>query len=136
MRIRVFSLALFAGLALAASSAFACGDEPPLNLVASPATKTALRTAYLLAHRAVDPKTVSGPVRGATYYGSYAGTEFAVATFVTPGSAYPTIFERSGGQSWHAVHDTHGGVCTNQVPLELIHVWSLRHWGGRCYVER
>ena len=135
MRVRLFSLVGLAAFVLAAGSAFACGDEPPANLVASPDTKASLRTAYLRAHRAWRPSQVAGPVRGATYYGSYGGTEFAVATFVTPAAAFPTIFERTPGGGWHAVRDTHGGICTNWVPLELIRAWSLRHWGGRCFVE-
>jgi hypothetical protein len=134
MRVRLVSIGLVA-FAFATGSAFACGDEPPANLVASPATKAALRVAYLRSHTGWQPEHVAGPVRGRTYYGTYGGTEFAVATFVTPASSYPTIFERTPGSNWHAVRDTHGGICTNWVPRELIRVWSLRHWGGSCFVE-
>ena len=135
MRLRLISLVGLTAFVLAAGSAFGCGDEPPVNLVASPTTKAGLRAAYLRAHGAWRPEQVGGPVRGATYYGSYAGTEFAVATFVTPDSSLPTVFERTPGSGWHAVRDTHGGICTNWVPVELVRLWSLRHWGGRCFVE-
>ena len=135
MRVRLVSTIGLAIFSLAAGSALGCGDEPPANLVASSATKAGLRSAYLRAHRAWRPEQVAGPVVGTTYYGSYGGTEFAVATFVTPDSVFPTIFERTPGNGWHAVRDTHGGICTNWVPLELIRTWSLRHWGGRCFVE-
>jgi len=31
--------------------------------------------------------------------------------------------------------ETHGDICTNVVPVDLIVAWSLEHWGGRCYLE-
>ena len=98
------------------------------NLVVKPGTKAALRRAYLAAH----PGTAVGdPVPGRTYYGSYSGTRYAVATF----GAYPTIFRTDEHGRWRVRRETHGGIWTNVVPIDLIVAWSLEHWGGNCYVE-
>lgn len=98
------------------------------NLVVKPGTKAALRRAYLAAH----PGTAVGdPVPGRTYYGSYSGTRYAVATF----GADPTIFRTDEHGRWRVRRETHGGICTNVVPIDLIVAWSLEHWGGNCYVE-
>jgi len=69
----------------AAAPVFACGDGPWMgeNLVATPGVKAALRSAYVRAHPGA---AVAGPIPGRTYYGSYSGTRYAVATF---GSCHP-----------------------------------------------
>ena len=112
-----------------AGPVLACGDGwMGVNLVVKPGTKAALQRAYLAAH----PGAVVGdPVPGRTSYGSYSGTRYAVATF----GRYPTIFRTDQHGRWHVRRETHGGICTNVVPIDLIVVWSLEHWGGRCYVE-
>jgi hypothetical protein len=115
-----------------AGPVLACGDGwMGVNLVAKPAVKDALRSAYLAAHPRLSPSRVGGPAPGRTYYGSYSGTRYAVATF----GAYPTIFRADQHGRWHVRRETHGGICTNVVPLDLIMVWSLEHRGGRCFVE-
>jgi hypothetical protein len=115
--------------AVLAGPVLACGDGwMGVNLVARPGVKAALRRAYLAAHPGA---AVGDPVPGRTYYGSYSGTRYAVATFGT----YPTIFRIDRHGRWHVRRETHGGICTNVVPLDLIMVWSLEHWGGRCFVE-
>ena len=112
-----------------AGPVLACGGGwMGVNLVVKPGTKAALRSAYLAAHPGV---AVGDPVPGRTYYGSYSGTRYAVATF----GAYPTIFRTDQHGRWRVRRETHGGICTNVVPIDLIMVWSLEHWGGRCYVE-
>lgn len=112
-----------------AGPVLACGGGwMGVNLVVKPGTKAALRSAYLAAHPAA---AVGDPVPGRTYYGSYSGTRYAVATF----GGYPTIFRTDQHGRWHVRRETHGGICTNVVPIDLIMVWSLEHWGGRCYVE-
>jgi hypothetical protein len=112
-----------------AGPVLACGDGwMGVNLVVKPGTKAALRKAYLAAHPGA---AVGDPVPGRTYYGSYSGTRYAVATF----GAYPTIFRTDQHGRWRVRRETHGGICTNVVPIELIAVWSLERWGGRCYVE-
>jgi hypothetical protein len=112
-----------------AGPVLACGGGwMGVNLVVKPGTKAALRAAYLAAHPGAE---VGGPVPGRTYYGSYSGTRYAVATF----GRYPTIFRTDGHGRWRVRRETHGGVCTNVVPIDLITVWSLEHWGSRCYVE-
>ena len=120
-----------------AGPVLACGDGwMGVNLVATPGVKAGLRSAYLAANRAVAPARVGSPVPGKTYYGSYSGTRYAVATFSVGGApAYPTIFRTDTHGRWHLRRQTHGGVCTDVVPIDLIMVWSLYHWGGRCYVE-
>ena len=115
--------------AVLAGPVLACGDGwMGVNLVARPGVKAALRRAYLAAHPGA---AVGDPVPGRTYYGSYSGTRYAVATF----GAYPTIFRTDRHGRWRVRRETHGGICTNVVPLDLIMVWSLEHWGGRCFVE-
>ena len=68
---------------------------------------------------------------GRTYYGDYSATRYAVATF----GAYPTIFRADGRGRWHVRRETHGGICATVVPIGLINVWWLDHWGGLCFVE-
>jgi hypothetical protein len=112
-----------------AGPVLACGGGwMGVNLVVKPGTKAALRKAYLAAHSGA---AVGDPVPGRTYYGSYSGTRYAVATF----GRYPTIFRTDAHGRWHVRRETHGGICTDVVPIDLITVWSLAHWGGRCYVE-
>ena len=126
---RTLAAAAVAAGALAGTVRAGCGDGwMGTNLVATAAVKAALRSAYLAAH----PRTqVGAPVAGRTYYGSYSGTRYAVATF----GAHPTIFRTDFRGRWHVRRETHGGICANVVPIDLIRVWSLEHWGGRCYVE-
>jgi hypothetical protein len=120
------------GAGVLAAPVLACGDEwMGVNLVATPGVKSALRSAYLAAHPGLSPSRVGGPAPGRTYYGSYSGTRYAVATF----GVYPTIFRTDLHGRWHVRRETHGGICTYAVPLELIKVWYLEHWGGGCYVE-
>jgi hypothetical protein len=120
-----------------AAPVLACGDEPmSANLVATPQVKAALHAAYLRAHRELPPGRVGAPVAGRTYFGWHEGTLYAVATFaVRSGSDHPTIFSTDRRGRWHVRRQTHGEICTDVVPLELIRVWWLEHWGGRCFVE-
>ena len=121
--------AAVAAAALAGTVRAGCGDGwMGVNLVATPGVKAALRSAYLAAHPG---SQVGAPAAGRTYYGSYSGTRYAVATF----GAYPTIFRTDVHGRWRVRRETHGGICTNVVPIDLIRVWSLEHWGGNCYVE-
>jgi hypothetical protein len=128
-----------AALAAGAISApvLACGGGwMGVNLVATAGVKASLRSAFLAAHPRLAAGQVAGPVAGRTYYGDYSGTRYAVATFVAGSApAYPTIFSTDERGRWHVRRQTHGGICTDYVPVELIGVWSLEHWGGRCYVE-
>jgi hypothetical protein len=122
-------LVTVAACAAAGLARAGCGDGwMGVNLVATPKVKSALRSAYVAAHPGA---RVGAPAPGRTYYGSYSGTRYAVATF----GDYPTIFRTDVHGRWRVRRETHGGVCTSVVPIDLIRVWSLRHWGGRCYVE-
>ena len=133
--LKLLSVALAAGVL--AGPVLACGDGwMGVNLVATPGVKAALRTAYIAAHPGLAPQDVGSPVSGRTYYGSYSGTRYAVATFaVGSGPAYPTVLRTDVHGRWHVRRQTHGAVCTDVVPVELIKVWWLEHWRGSCYVE-
>jgi hypothetical protein len=129
-------------IALAAAAALAvpvlaCGDGwMGENLVTTPQVKAGLRSAYLTAHPTLNPSRVSGPVSGRTYYGSYSGTRYALATFnVGEAQGHPTIFRTDQRGRWHVRQQTRGAVCTNVVPTDLIMVWWLEHAKGRCFVE-
>ena len=112
-----------------AGSALACGGGwMGKNLVATPKVKAALRAAYLEAHPGA---RVGSPAPGRTYYGDYSGTRYAVATF----GRHPTIFRTDARGRWHVRRETHGGICVDVVPAELIDIWWLEQWSDRCYVE-
>ena len=107
--------------------ALGCGDDwSAQNLVVTRKVKAGLRAAYALAHRG---KVVRGPIAGRTFYGTYSGTSYAVATF----GAAPTIFRTDGHGLWRVRQDTSGSVCSNVVPTELLEVWSLRRVSRTCY---
>jgi hypothetical protein len=132
MRRYLKALFLTVGVAFAAAAPVwaDCGDGHWMgqNLVATRGVKVALRSAYVRAH---PDAAVAGPVPGRTYYGRYSGTRYAVATF----GARPTIFQTDSRNRWRVIRETHGGICTDVVPSELIKVWSLQRWNARCYVE-
>jgi hypothetical protein len=119
-----------------ATPVLACGDGwMGENLVVTRNVKAGLRSAYLVAHPSLLPGRVSGPVSGRTYYGSYSGTRYAVATFTTgSGAAYPTIFRTDSRGRWHVRQQTRGEICTNVVPTDLVMVWWLEPTNGRCFV--
>ena len=100
----------------------------PVNLVATPTVKAALRTTFLTAHRQYAPAKVKGPVKGDTYYGSYAGVEYALAVFDVPRTGttdMPELFSRPVGGRWRDVGDTGGEVCPPRVPLPLVKLWQF-----------
>lgn len=135
-RIQTLSVVAVAAGALA-TPVLACGDGwMGENLVATADVKAALRSAYVAAHPRLAPGRVSWPVSGRTYYGSYSGTRYAVATFaVGSAPAYPTIFRTDQRGRWHVRRQTHGAICTDVVPTDLLRVWWLEHSQGRCFVE-
>jgi hypothetical protein len=128
--LKALSLAVVVAAAVAGPVSADCGDGHwmGVNLVATPRVKAALRSAYVRAHPRV---AAAAPVSGRTYYGSYSGTRYAVATF----GAYPTIFQTDGRNRWRVIRETRGGICSDVVPSELIKVWWLERWDGRCFVE-
>jgi hypothetical protein len=133
--LKLLSVAVAAGVL--AGPVLACGDGwMGVNLVATPSVKAALRSAYIAGHPGLASQQVGMPLSGHTYYGSYSDTRYAVATFaVGSAPAYPTIFRTDFHGRWRVVRQTHGGVCADVVPVELIKVWWLDHWRGGCYVE-
>jgi hypothetical protein len=135
-RYQALGIAAVAAVALAAP-VLACGDGwMGENLVVTPSVKAGLRSAYLDAHPTLSPSRVSGPVSGRTYYGSYSGTRYAIATFTIGSDAsFPTIFRTDQRGRWHVRQQTRGAICTAVVPTDLIMVWWLEHTNGRCFVE-
>ena len=113
----------------AAPLAPACGDgETAANLLATPSVKAGLAAAYAAAHPAARG---ARPLPGHTWYGSFEGYEYAVATF----GDHPSVFSRAPGGRWRLDRDTHGAVCTNVVPLDLLAgTWWYEHWGRNCYL--
>jgi hypothetical protein len=126
-------LVLATAAGLAAQPASACGDGwMGVNLKVTPRVKIALRSALVAARPGAE---VGASAPGGTYYGSYSGTYYAVATFSVDGrAAYPTVFRTDARGRWYVRRQTHGGVCSDVVPVDLIRAWWLQHWGGRCYV--
>jgi hypothetical protein len=115
--------------AVVAAPVLACGGGwIGENLVATPKVKTELRAAYLEAYPGA---RVGAPAAGRTYYGSWDGTRYAVATF----GRYPTIFRTDRKGVWHVRRETHGGICADVVPVDLLsHHWWLKRYDDRCYV--
>ena len=135
-RVSALSIAFTAAAALAIP-VLACGDGwMGENLVATPQVKAGLRSAYLAANPTLSPSRVRGPVSGLTYYGSYSGTRYALATFnFGEEQGHPTIFRTDQRGRWHVRQQTRGAICTNVVPTDLVMVWWLEHSKGRCFVE-
>jgi hypothetical protein len=103
-----------------------CGDGwMAQNLVVTRKVKADLRAAYASAHHGNAPRALAGR----TYYGSYSGTAYAIATF---GRA-PTIFRTDAHGLWRVRQDTSGSICSNVVPIHLIQAWSLRRVARSCY---
>lgn len=124
----LLSSAPFVLAACLAAPVLACGDEPmPENLVIAPRVKKALRTTYAVSHPGA-----RGPLPG-TFYGRWLGDTYAVARFDVFGRERTVTFFRQPRQSWRAVHETAGTVCTDHVPLELIRTWWFVHTEGRCF---
>jgi hypothetical protein len=99
----------------------ACGDGwMAENLRVTQSVKEALRRAAGAAHP---------PLSGHTYYGSYSGTRYAIASFGTA----PTVFRTDARNRWHVRTETRGAVCTTVVPVELLKAWSLRPVSRKCY---
>ena len=108
----------------------AAGSPPrPVNLVATPTVKAALRHAFLTAHRQYAPRGVKGPLKGGTYYGRYGPFEYALAIFDVPRTGttdMPELFRRPAGGRWRDQGDTGGEVCPPFVPLPLIKLWGFK----------
>jgi hypothetical protein len=128
MKRLLLSSASFVLAASLATPVLACGDEPmPENLVIAPRVKDALHSTYSMTHPGA-----RGPLPG-TFYGRWSGDTYAVARFEVAGRERTVTFIREPRHAWRAVDETTGAVCTNHVPLELIHAWWLVHTTGRCF---
>jgi hypothetical protein len=119
---------LLAVLALSGAAATAGTDSPrPVNLVATPAVKAQLHSAFLRLHSTIAPRRIRGPLKGRTYYGRYGATKYAVATFSIDGGTddQPEVFRRPAGRGWHDLGDTGGEICPGRIPLPLIKLWQF-----------
>jgi hypothetical protein len=99
------------------------------NLVVTAQVRSALRHAFLAAHRKLPPRRVKGPLRGTAYYGRYRGREYAFADFSIPvfgTQDQPELFRRPVGGGWRDLGDTGGDICPPSVPLPLLQAWHLR----------
>jgi hypothetical protein len=130
---------------VAAAAAWSAGGAR--NLAATPKVKTALRAAFIRTHSNLTARSIRGPLRGRTYYGSYQRREYAVATFSIPGFGtqdQPEVFRRPGAGVWRDLGDTGGDICPPTIPLPLLKVWNFRRSSttesnGRsvqCYAPR
>jgi hypothetical protein len=115
-------------LAVSSAVAIAGTDAPqPVNLVATPAIKTQLHSAFLRLHSTIAPARIRGPLKGRTYYGRYGATKYAVATFSIDGGTddQPELFRRPASRGWKDLGDTGGEICPGRVPLPLIKLWGF-----------
>jgi hypothetical protein len=117
------------------------------NLAATPRVKAALRAAFIRTHSNLAARSIRGPLRGRTYYGSYQGREYAVAVFSIPRLStqdQPEVFRRPRGGVWRDLGDTGGDICPPTIPLSLLKVWNFQRSSttesnGRsvqCYAPR
>jgi len=99
------------------------------NLAATPRVKAALRAAFIRTHSNLTARSIHGPLRGRTYYGSYQGREYAVAVFSIPRLGtqdQPEVFRRPSAGVWRDLGDTGGDICPPTIPLPLLKVWNFR----------
>jgi hypothetical protein len=117
------------------------------NLAATPKVKAALRAAFIRTHSNLTARSIRGPLRGRTYYGSYQSREYAVAVFSIPRFGtqdQPEVFRRPSAGAWRDLGDTGGDICPTTIPLPLLKVWNFQRSSttesnGRsvqCYAPR
>jgi len=99
------------------------------NLAATPKVKAALRAAFIRTHSNLTARSIHGPLRDRTYYGSYHGREYAVAVFSIPRLGtqdQPEVFRRPSAGVWRDLGDTGGDICPPTIPLPLLKVWNFQ----------
>ena len=99
------------------------------NLAATLKVKAALRAAFIRTHSNLTARSIHGPLRGRTYYGSYQGREYAVAVFSIPRLGtqdQPEVFRRPRAGVWRDLGDTGGDICPPTIPLPLLKVWNFQ----------
>jgi hypothetical protein len=117
------------------------------NLAATANVKAALRGTFIRTHSNLTARSIRGPLRGRTYYGSYQGREYAVAVFSIPRlrtQDQPEVFRRPRAGVWRDLGDTGGDICPPTIPLPLLKVWNFQRSSttesnGRsvqCYAPR
>jgi hypothetical protein len=121
------AIAVVAVLAsVAVSPAWSAGGAR--NLAATPKVKAALRRAFIRIHSNLTARSIRGPLRGRTYYGSYQRREYAVAVFSIPRLGtqdQPEVFRRPTAGVWRDLGDTGGDICPPTIPLPLLKVWNF-----------
>jgi len=78
-----------------------------------PKVKAALRATFIRTHSSLTARSIRGPLRGRTYYGSYQGREYAVAVFSIPRLGtqdQPEVFRRARAGVWRDLGDTGGDI--------------------------
>ena len=122
------AIAVVAVLAsVAVPTAWSAGDAR--NLAATAKVKAALRATFIRTHSTLTARSIRGPLRGRTYYGSYQGREYAVAVFSIPRLGtqdQPEVFRRPRAGVWRDLGDTGGDICPPTIPLPLLKVWNLQ----------
>jgi hypothetical protein len=111
----------------------AAADSAPIakNLVATAAVKGALRAAHLRTLPSMDRATTRGPLPRSTYYGSYGGRRYALATFSHPRvgtTDQPELFSKAPGRPWRDHGDTGGCLAQGVIPRALLRLWHLRSY--------
>jgi hypothetical protein len=100
---------------------------PAQNLVATPATKAAIRSAFVTSHGADGPGS-KGPLAGRTYYARWNGKEYVLATFDlarTHLTDQPELFVRPPGGRWADKGDVGGSPPCEWAPKPVLVVWNL-----------
>ncbi len=118
-----------AGLAAVTIVAWADAAASPRNLVATAAVKAQLREAHLRLVPLAARRTVQGPLKGLTFYGSYGSTRYAVATFSHAGvgtTDQPELFSKPSGKPWRDRGDTGGCISSTIIPSALLRLWGFR----------
>jgi hypothetical protein len=121
------------GLAIALPVAGAGTGTTPIakNLVATAKVKAALRAAHLRTVPLSSRAATRGPLPRSTYYGSYGGRLYALATFSHPRvgtTDQPELFSKLPGHVWRDHGDTGGCLTQGVIPPALLRLWHLRSY--------
>ena len=122
------------GLAIAlpvAANAGSRGAPVARNLVATAEVKAALRAAHLRTLPPTNRAATRGPLAHSTYYGSYGGRRYALATFSHPRvgtTDQPELFSKLPGRPWRDHGDSGGCLTQGVIPPALVRVWHLRSY--------
>jgi hypothetical protein len=108
--------------------AFVPASTVPRNLLATAKVKATLRATHLATLPGTLRPQVRGPLKGTTFYGTYRGSFYAIATFwmsKVGTTDQPELFSRAAHGGWRDRGDT--GGCINEliVPPALLSRWGF-----------